>query len=687
MNVTVATEKCRSCRELRMLRRARPGTRVVDYEELARLVCPVPAGRRDVTETPRPADAAPHNIMVAVPPAPEISMEMFFGLFGQGLAAPIPEFANGVPTDRQCLLALARTFRPRRVLEIGVRYGATAHLLLRECPWIEEYWGVDCGPEYMMGISTQHGEHPDCVGHDGLGHTQEHALWRERGTECGKWVSDPRFVLKVLPNGSHDIAPDTCGRFDLIFIDGDHAYEGVWFDTKLARRIVRRPGLICWHDYKRDDPNPGAGGAHRVIDFLNRRERNRIHRVQGTCLAFQIAEAPENLLPCSTFRVLAVPDSPVQFNSSIAPAGGNGYLVALRRDYALPGSMGLAFLDRRFEPASDTLAQWPNGEDPRLLRAPQTDRYWLLHSRLEGDVPRVQCAVEIEARYPDTIRVVRRTTLRGAVDGPRIKASDLAAGQGAAPQPFYDRAEPSPLAVIEKNWVPFLHGDRLRISYGLNPHVVLEIADWDAGLVRPLHATYTERLPIDMKLHGSTPHVYVSELGAYLSMFHTSWDRLRYDPRLFDSGAGCYSLGFLLMEPTPPFRFTHASRRGVLFQDLYPKIHYDSSRPLVTGTIFPAGLVVRDGTVAVSYGEGDLRTRVAVCGLDDVLATLEPIYPTMEEPDVLASLPVDTPGHPIAHVDRRLYRDTLSVPRARRSPASGAATDVRRARTLQEAAP
>ena len=673
MKVVLATKKCNTCREFRKFRRIKPDMRVADYDELARLACPVPPGRRDPSEAPD-HDPAPHNIMVKTPPAPEMSLETFFALFGQGLAAPIPEFPDGPPTDRQCLLSLCRTFRPRRVLDIGIRYGTTAYLLLRECPWIEEYWGVDCGHEYKMGIWTQHGEHPDCVGHDG-GAGQDHAIWREDGTECGKWVDDERFVLKVLPNGSHDIDPEKCGQFDLIFIDGDHSFEGVWFDTKLARKIVSRPGIIAWHDYKRGDPNPGAGGAHDVIDFLNRRERRKIHKVQGTCLAFEIAEAQENILPCSTHKILSIPDSPVQFNSSIA-AAGKGYLVALRRDYQLPGSMGLAFLDQQFKAASDTLAQWPNDEDPRLLHVPGTNRYYLLHSQLEGPVRRVQTVVEIEAHYPDRATVLRQTTLRGVVGGKGIDPTDLIVGHGSAPQPFYERKDAVPLATIEKNWVPFLYEGKLLISYGLNPHIVLEIADWDKGLVRPLHATYTERLPIDMKLHGSTPHVYVPEMGAYLSMFHTSWDRLQYDPRLFDAAAGCYSVGFLAIEDAPPFRITHASRRGVIFEDLYPAEHFKTTRPNVTGTIFPAGLVVREGKVAVSYGEGDLRTRVAVCALDDALGTLEPIYPTMEEPDVMACVPTDGPGAPIARVDRRKY--AKKIPRSRREPTSDAAADARR---------
>lgn len=36
---------------------------------------------------------------------------------------------------------------------------------------------------------------------------------------------------------------------DMIFVDGDHSYEGVLSDTLIAQKLVRKGGIICWHDY------------------------------------------------------------------------------------------------------------------------------------------------------------------------------------------------------------------------------------------------------------------------------------------------------------------------------------------------------------------------------------------------------------------------------------------------------
>jgi predicted O-methyltransferase YrrM len=46
---------------------------------------------------------------------------------------------------------------------------------------------------------------------------------------------------------------------DLLFIDGDHAYESVLSDLQLWVPLVRAGGIVCGDDY-------GEGGPHRAFD-------------------------------------------------------------------------------------------------------------------------------------------------------------------------------------------------------------------------------------------------------------------------------------------------------------------------------------------------------------------------------------------------------------------------------------
>jgi predicted O-methyltransferase YrrM len=52
--------------------------------------------------------------------------------------------------------------------------------------------------------------------------------------------------------------------FDMVFIDGDHAYASVVRDIQLWRKHIRPGGIICGHDYA----NPEWPDVKRVVDEI-----------------------------------------------------------------------------------------------------------------------------------------------------------------------------------------------------------------------------------------------------------------------------------------------------------------------------------------------------------------------------------------------------------------------------------
>jgi hypothetical protein len=69
----------------------------------------------------------------------------------------------------------------------------------------------------------------------------------------------------------------------MIFIDGNHSYEGVSHDTVIAEKILSGGnGVILWHDYESRD-------CDGVKMFLDDRSISRnIFRVAGTSLCFEL---------------------------------------------------------------------------------------------------------------------------------------------------------------------------------------------------------------------------------------------------------------------------------------------------------------------------------------------------------------------------------------------------------------
>jgi predicted O-methyltransferase YrrM len=95
--------------------------------------------------------------------------------------------------------------------------------------------------------------------------------------------NDPRVELIVKPNGTRDLVPTDLPAADLIFIDGDHSKACVALDTLLAMQVIRKGGIICWHDYG----NHLVPGVTEVIDALNMNEGDHICLVEGTMICFQ----------------------------------------------------------------------------------------------------------------------------------------------------------------------------------------------------------------------------------------------------------------------------------------------------------------------------------------------------------------------------------------------------------------
>ncbi|WP_199621689.1 class I SAM-dependent methyltransferase [Paenibacillus alkalitolerans] len=193
-----------------------------------------------------------------------IARELFFQIFESGEIEGKLPFFMGI--DIQPLVAFSRTFHPKTVIEIGIQRGETAKCILENSPWIEKYIGIDLLPGARTSLPFQQGEIPAIA---------------------GEYVkNDPRVELILKPNGSRDLSPEDLPAADLILIDGDHSYEGVLFDTLLARIIIRKGGIICWHDYG----NSHVPGVTKLINELNIKEGNRICLIQpglfGLCFQF-----------------------------------------------------------------------------------------------------------------------------------------------------------------------------------------------------------------------------------------------------------------------------------------------------------------------------------------------------------------------------------------------------------------
>lgn len=134
------------------------------------------------------------------------------------------------PGEPEVLVGLMQGVNAKDVLEFGAHNGRTARLMLANVKTIERYLGVEVPPGFETTKQVQRGEVHQNPGEIGF--------------------VDPRFRILITGKGSHYLKPvDLGGKFDAVFIDGDHSAAGVIQDTTLALSSMRPGGLIIWHDY------------------------------------------------------------------------------------------------------------------------------------------------------------------------------------------------------------------------------------------------------------------------------------------------------------------------------------------------------------------------------------------------------------------------------------------------------
>ena len=164
-----------------------------------------------------------------------------------------------IPGELEALLTLIDSVNPTSMIEFGVNEGRTALAVLHVFPDITRYVGVDVAFDHPLEIPAQQHEVPRYPGHMVAG--------------------NPRFELIIRE--SDDVFDSMDDQFNVAFIDGDHGFNAVIKDHKLAMRLVRKGGIIIHHDYS----NPTVQSTE-ALDALYA-EGHKLYHVEDFWLAYE----------------------------------------------------------------------------------------------------------------------------------------------------------------------------------------------------------------------------------------------------------------------------------------------------------------------------------------------------------------------------------------------------------------
>ncbi len=142
------------------------------------------------------------------------------------------------------LLALAGERPTRRVLEIGTAQGGTTFLLARAIPTTTWIASVDLLPRHSRVLRFLCGP--------------ERRFSALRGSSATEPMRRRIFTL---------VGEE---RVDLLFLDGDHSYEGVRSDFLQYSPLVRPGGLIVFHDIVPAEETGAPTAGHRWVGGVPR---------------------------------------------------------------------------------------------------------------------------------------------------------------------------------------------------------------------------------------------------------------------------------------------------------------------------------------------------------------------------------------------------------------------------------
>lgn len=170
------------------------------------------------------------------------------------MVLPLPEFLS--------VAAICRFRAPRRIFEIGTYLGSSTAIMAQNTPGSTQLWTLDLNEAEMRALNLDF-----TVGRDFVDSPQTAKITQLRG--------DSR---------KFDFSPYK-GQMDLVFVDANHAYPFVKFDTGVAFELLAPGGIIIWDDYVWGD-YPECAGVARHLNELSRQKP--VYRLANTRLAIYI---------------------------------------------------------------------------------------------------------------------------------------------------------------------------------------------------------------------------------------------------------------------------------------------------------------------------------------------------------------------------------------------------------------
>lgn len=196
--------------------------------------------------------------------------------------APVQTSIQIFPTRNEMLLHYYNILKslsttPIKIIEIGVFKGEFLN-----------YIHTNCQPSIIDAIDLFDGEmcsgnvDGNYITHYNMNRSYSELLEKYKNTSVNIIKEDSSTYLNSCDNNSYDI----------IYIDGDHSYNGVKKDLEAAFKAIKHNGYIMGHDYEMN-----MNKAHRAYDFGVKQA------VDNFCIQYKQAICAKGMDGCVSFCI------------------------------------------------------------------------------------------------------------------------------------------------------------------------------------------------------------------------------------------------------------------------------------------------------------------------------------------------------------------------------------------------
>jgi predicted O-methyltransferase YrrM len=104
-------------------------------------------------------------------------------------------------------------------------------------------------------------------------------------------IPDERVTL--ITGDSATIVDGLAPGFDVVFVDGDHTYEGVSRDLRAVARVLAAGGVVLCHDYYHPANDTGEYGVRTAVDELSAHYSLYFRGRHGGVILLEHSETPD----------------------------------------------------------------------------------------------------------------------------------------------------------------------------------------------------------------------------------------------------------------------------------------------------------------------------------------------------------------------------------------------------------